>query len=96
MYALKKTFSDTKNIEFLLTVQKERAGIENCAWHVDTAIGSFALTKKEYKSAAMSTYDKGFSSKVIDTLKNHPEGLNKTALLEYIGHKKMTKQQEIH
>ena len=88
MYALKKTFSDERNIEFLLTVQKERAGIENCAWHVDTTVGSFTLSKKEYKRAAMSEYDKEFTTKVIEALTKHPDGLNKTELLEYVGHKK--------
>lgn len=88
MYRLRKTFSDDKNIEFLLTVEKERAGIKNCAWHVDTQPKHFTLTRKDYKCAAMSTYDKAFTQKVIEALSKHPDGMNKTALLEYVGHKK--------
>jgi len=88
MYKLKKTFNDNSNIEFLLEVQKERAGIENCAWHVDTTPHSFTLTRKEYKKVAMSAYDKAFTDSVLEALQKHSEGLNKTELLEYVGHKK--------
>jgi len=86
MYKLRKTYNDDVRIDFVLEVQKERAGIVNSAWRVDT--DTLTLTRKEYKTAAMTEYDKLFTQKVKEALQKHPEGLNKTALLEYVGHKK--------
>lgn len=85
MYRLRKTTSNATSITYLLDVQKERAGIKQCSYSVHTP--SLTLTEQDYKEASMSDYDKTFTKAVLEALKEH-EGINKTELLELIGHKK--------
>jgi archaellum biogenesis ATPase FlaH len=85
MYELKKVSNSDTKIEFIMDVQKERAGIKQCAYAVH--IPSLTLSKLDYKKVSMSDYDKTFSKSVLEALRDS-DGLNKTELLELIGHKK--------
>lgn len=85
MFHLQKTSDRRGNIDYTLKVGKERAGVEDSAFrlHIDT----FTLQPLEYKSASMSDYDKTFTKKVLEVLTDQ-EGINKSELLELVGHKK--------
>ena len=86
MYKLNKRPSSDDEINFLLEVKKERAGISNRAFCVKTK--SLELKEMDFDIACMSEYELEFVDKVKKSLSMRKDGLNKTELLEATGHKK--------
>jgi len=86
MYRLNKRPSGDDEINFLLDVQKERAGINDCAFCVKTE--SLELREMDFDIACMNEYELEFVDKVKKSLSMRKDGLNKTELLEATGHKK--------
>jgi archaellum biogenesis ATPase FlaH len=86
MYRLDKRPSQENEINFLLEVQKERAGIKDRAFCVKTK--ELSLQEMDFDIACMNEYELEFVEKVKKALTLYKEGLNKTELLENTGHKK--------
>ena len=84
MYRLTKRPSKADEINFLLEVQKERAGIKDSSFCVK--LDSLKLEKSDLLIATMNEYEIEFVQKAQKLLSVKP--LNKTDLLEGIGYKK--------
>lgn len=89
MFKLTKLPNQEGFLSLGLNVEKERSGVRDCAFTVQ--IDNLELKPIEYEIANMSMHENDFIKKVQTLLKQNPNGLNQTALLEGIGSAKDNK-----
>ena len=73
-----------KSLTLGLEAQKERAGVRDCAFEIDTI--TLKMTPADPLYAKMSYEEQNFVNRAKGILKENPEGLNKSKLLEALGH----------
>lgn len=83
MYRLSKGESPRDEINFLLEVDKERAGIQDQAYRF--SVNTLHMHPVDIEQARLSAEDKEFIAQVQTVLTDQPD-INKKELLEAIGH----------
>jgi len=82
MFSLLQLDQTAGRIDYLLTAEKDRGGISDCAWRINTQ--TLGLTALDIQEARTSEADKSFIDSIKASLQAHPEQ-NKAELLRSVG-----------
>jgi len=86
LYSVRQRDRLKNEIRFDLRAEKDRDPIESAAVTVQT--NTLELLQTSGALGRLSAIEEGFVTSVIELLRSHPEGLNKTRVLEGVGRRK--------